>query len=243
MMRENVLRAAYHSCLAIGEKPSVRTVAAMFKRIYGKGIRTEDVRHWLSLPDTLWIRSKYERDTPRDTPPVLGLVISDTQPSWRDGHVRARAVIENSNNSSSSLRSDVPREEVPTEKARSASKAQSRKPKPDPDTSWIEPLIASTRPFKSVPLADLEADDGRAILGRYHALKFGNCCRNEHTNKLKGIQIAKGLATMSQHKIYGTMTVGQYVTCAHKVHMQRNGEPWFDPWLVIAFVDFEKDAA
>ena len=87
-----ILKASYHAVLALGDQPSVRTVGAMFKRITGKGIRLDTVRAWLSRPDTVRIRSEYERDTPT----VLKNGVSDT-PGIQLGYLRARDQLSNGN--------------------------------------------------------------------------------------------------------------------------------------------------
>lgn len=95
MNREAVLSAAHHACLAIGERPSVRTVCAMFRKISGRGIRLEDVRLWLlASRDTLGIQPEYADESLRDTPPVLKSAVSDTPatlPGIHPGNLHAGA--------------------------------------------------------------------------------------------------------------------------------------------------------
>lgn len=144
---------------------------------------------------------------------------------------------------SSSLRSDAPPELFETSTASNGAKPSRRKPKAVPDTAWVEPLLAEARKLQRVAIRDLPADSGRIVFGRYHALKFGGCTANEHTNKLKGLQVAAGLASMARSATYGAMTCGEYAGYARKVHAERNGSPWFDVFLIRAYCEFETGGA
>jgi len=75
--RDRLLKAAYFAVIAMEDVPSVRTVGAMFKRITGKGMRSDDIRKWLSVEgealakkyrDTLGTQLEHTLNTPRDTP-------------------------------------------------------------------------------------------------------------------------------------------------------------------------------
>jgi len=103
--------------------------------------------------------------------------------------------------------------------------------------------LAEARKLQRVAIRDLPADSGRIVFGRYHALKFGGCTANEHTNKLKGLQVAAGLASMARSATYGAMTCGEYAGYARKVHAERNGSPWFDVFLIRAYCEFETGRA
>lgn len=65
MNRSIVLDLAYQAVAEIsGATPTVRTVAAMYRQIVGKGIRGEDVRIWISgHRDTLGIQDGHTPDT------------------------------------------------------------------------------------------------------------------------------------------------------------------------------------
>ncbi|MHB8406205.1 MAG: hypothetical protein ACYDCJ_12360 [Gammaproteobacteria bacterium] len=89
MNRDAVIKAAFFACIAVGDEPSVRSVAVMVGRIRGKGIRLDFVRAWLSgnaKRDTLGIHSEHKPDTPT----VLKSPKRDTA-GIQGGHLHARA--------------------------------------------------------------------------------------------------------------------------------------------------------
>jgi hypothetical protein len=172
------------------------------------------------------VENKHETaDIRRDDQPAVGLA-------------RDKVIPKTSN--SSSLRSDGPPELFESSTASNGAKPARRKPKAAPDTAWVEPLLVEARKLKPVAIRDLSADTGRRIFSRYHAFTFGGCTKNEHTNKLRALDVAKGLARMSRSEVYGGMTCGEFVGYAQKVHAERNSKPWFDVFLVIAYCEFEQ---
>lgn len=107
------------------------------------------------------------------------------------------------------------------------------------DTTWVAPLKVAAQALARKLLSQLDPDE-RFTLGRYHALRFGNCTVNERKNKRAGTKVAAGIGGLAADSRYGQITVQQYVNFAVKVHEQRESAPWFDPWLLKAVVEFER---
>ena len=103
---------------------------------------------------------------------------------------------------------------------------------------WAQPLVNAVRDMRQKTLRSLTAKE-RNVLGQYHALRFGNCTRDEANNKRFGKQVAVGLTTLGQHKIFGDITVAEYVGYARQVHAYGNNTPFFKAWAITAFVEFE----
>jgi hypothetical protein len=89
---------------------------------------------------------------------------------------------------SSSLRSDAP--------------PRVRKEKPEPDTSWVEPLKTATQEIKDRALSSLTPDE-RFTLARFHCWRFGNCTKQEASNKKKATSISGAFASMGLDRVYG----------------------------------------
>lgn len=111
-----------------------------------------------------------------------------------------------------------------------------------PAATWVVPLRDACLAIKTRELQTLTADE-RLTLGRYHAYKFGNCTKDELRNRRHGVDIAKGLLGMAQHREWGTLTVAAYANYGCKTLENRGGAPFFDPWLVISAVELRSAQA
>lgn len=106
------------------------------------------------------------------------------------------------------------------------------------DLSWVPVVEKGVESILSQPLEAL-GEQGRLALGRYHALHFGNCTREANRNLIRGTQIAKGLMELGSNFRLKDMTVREYLAYCRRVHKNRNGIPWFDPFLIKGVVEFE----
>jgi hypothetical protein len=126
------------------------------------------------------------------------------------------------------------REDIDKDNSSSLRSDGSRPPK------WVEDLRAAAKSLKS-PIREWTPQQ-RMVAARYHCLEFGNCTKSEANNKARATNVARGFARMSRSKHYSDMTLGEYVTFARQVHVERDKTPWFDVWLIESVTEFESAA-
>lgn len=128
---------------------------------------------------------------------------------------------------------------MPGENAGSSRPKRSKKAQKPVDLAWIAPLEEATVALHSKALESLSYAE-RLTVARYHALHFAGCTREAIKNQLAGTKIAAGLMGLGSDLRFRDMTVREYLLYAQKVHKNRNGYPWFDPWLIKGVVEFEQ---
>jgi hypothetical protein len=87
-----VLKASYFACIAIGEKPSVRNLSAMFKKVTGKGLRLEACRVWLCEWDTFGIQTGHISETPGETDVKRKIASPETDAETVTGNLHAGGI-------------------------------------------------------------------------------------------------------------------------------------------------------
>lgn len=103
--------------------------------------------------------------------------------------------------------------------------------------AWPEAVIEQARGLQGRPMASWSGPE-RYIAARLHCLLFANCSVSEVTNRANASKVAAAFASMAQSRSYGDITLDEYVKYAEKVHAERNGERWFNPWLIKGVVEF-----
>lgn len=104
--------------------------------------------------------------------------------------------------------------------------------------AWPHELIFKATKIRSKAIRDFTRED-RYTAGRLHCLLFANCTVQEKSNRANAVKVAAGFAGLATTRDYGDITLAQYVVYASKVHEQRGGDRWFDPWLIKGVVEFE----
>lgn len=105
--------------------------------------------------------------------------------------------------------------------------------------AWPRGLIVEASTLRKKPIRDWTGPE-RFVAARLHCLLFANCTVNEKSNRANASRVASAFAGMASSRDYGDITLAEYVIYASKVHADRGGERWFDPWLVKAHVEFER---
>lgn len=100
-----------------------------------------------------------------------------------------------------------------------------------PDATWVAALREAARAIQDKNLWDCSPDD-LLIVGRYHALRFGGCTKNEKRNQRRGANIRAGISNLGREakKRYSAYRVRDYVADAKRVWTDGGESPWFKPW-------------
>lgn len=107
-------------------------------------------------------------------------------------------------------------------------------PKVHKDATWVAALRESARAIQDKNLWDCSPDE-LLIVGRYHALRFAGCTKDERRNKSKGRHIRAGLANLGREakKRWDRYRVRDYVSDAKRVWTDGGEMPWFCPWDIV----------
>lgn len=135
------------------------------------------------------------------------------------------------------LKPQIPDTRIPDSSDRSKDLSAERRPKKEPDTTWVAPLREAIKAIAGVKIRDLSIDQ-RLLLGRYFAWRFAGYTKTESKNHKAGAKYAIAFAQMADSKLYADLSVRQYVDEA-VVYQERiaKGIPFHEPFAIRAVAE------